>query len=138
MDCAAFKRPEPFLETLKAAAESIPDAERLTSEAGRGIVYRRLPRINGAGRAASGRAVCRSCREAIGRGALRIALVFYADGRFEASGFVHVRCAPAYFETADVLERIRHFSRDLGDEDVRELRSELEAATSAPPSTPPR
>lgn len=129
MDCAAFKRPEPFLETLKAAAEGLPDAERLESEASRGIVHRRLPRINGAGRAASGRALCRSCRETIGKGAWRIALVYYEDGRFEPSGFVHARCAPAYFETPDVLERLKHFSRELSEEDLRALRAELTTST---------
>lgn len=126
LDCAAYKRPEPFLETLMAVGPPLADVERLAAEARRGIAHRRLPRIDGAARAPSGRALCRSCRELIVKGAWRIALVFYEEGRFEPSGFIHARCAPAYFETADVLERSKHFSRALTDQDLQELRSELE------------
>ena len=139
LECAAYKRPEPFLETLKAAAEPPPDATRLEAEATRGTVLQRLQRIDGAGRAPSGRAQCRSCREPIAKGAWRIALVYYDNDRFEPSGFVHVRCAPAYFETGDFLARVERFSHGLGEEERGELRRELEAATSSPePSRPPQ
>ncbi len=126
LDCAAFKRPEPLLEALAARSEPLDDSERLESEAKRGLAHRRLPRIDGVGRSPSGRAHCRSCRDVIGKGDWRIALVFYEDGRFEPSGFIHVRCSRAYFETADILPRLRHFSRDLTDEDSRELQAELD------------
>src|SRR3989442_2651204 len=62
LDCAAFKRPEPFLQTLEALTEPLEDAPRLIEDAKRGLAHRRLPRINGAERASSGRAQCRSCR----------------------------------------------------------------------------
>jgi hypothetical protein len=123
--CGAFKRPEPFLEALQARTEPLPDAERLTNEAQSGVTHHRLPRINGAERASSGRARCRSCNEPIAKGAWRIPLVFYEDGRFEAAGFVHIRCSPAYFETPDVLPRVRHFARSLGDADFAEIQAEL-------------
>ena len=126
LDCAAFKRPEPFLEALAARSEPLDDSERLESEAKRGLAHRRLPRIDRVGRSPSGRAHCRSCRDVIGKGDWRIALVFYEDGRFEPSGFIHVRCARVYFETADILPRLRHFSRHLTDEDSRELQAELD------------
>ena len=29
LECAAFKRPEPFLETVEASTEALPDADRL-------------------------------------------------------------------------------------------------------------
>lgn len=128
LDCAAFKRPESFLETLDARAEPLEDAERLRSEASRGVAHRRLPRVNGAERASTGRARCRSCREAIAKGAWRIPLVFYEEGRFAPSGFIHVGCSRAYFETTDLTPRLRRFSPDLQDEDIEALEKELDAA----------
>ncbi len=124
-DCGAFKRPEPFLAALEASAEPPPDHERLRAAAQRGVLHRRLPRIDGAERAATGRAQCRQCRETIPKDDWRIALVFWEEGRFNPAGYVHVRCAPAYFETAEVLPRVRRFARDLGDEDLRRIQAEL-------------
>lgn len=124
-ECGAYKRPEAFLETLAALAEPLPEAERLEAEARRGVEHPRLTRINGAERSATGRAQCRSCKETIPKDAWRIALVFYEDGRFAAAGFIHARCAAAYFETTDVLPRVRRFSPGLGDADLVELQAEL-------------
>ncbi len=134
LDCATFKRPEPFLETLETRAEPLDDGERLGLEARRGIAHRRLPRINGAERSPSGRAQCRSCREAIAKDSWRIPLVFYEEGRFSPSGFIHARCAEAYFETSDVLSRVRRFAPGLGEEELRELRAELESPSDRPSS----
>jgi hypothetical protein len=125
LDCAAFKRPEPFLATLEAQTEPPDGAERLAAAARFGLAHRRLPRINGAERSPSGRAQCRSCRASIEKGAWRIPLVFYEDGRFAASGYIHATCSLAYFETTDVLQRVTHFSRKLSDEDLRDLRAAL-------------
>lgn len=125
IDCAAFKRPEPFLEALAARAEPLADSEGLESEARRGIAHGRLTRIDGAQRSPSGRAQCRSCRGTIQKDSWRIALVFYEDGRFAPAGSIHARCAAAYFETADVLPRVRRFSPDLGDADLAELQADL-------------
>ncbi len=129
LDCAAFKRPEPFLETLETRTEALDDAERLVSEARLGVTHPRLPRINGAERSPSGRAQCRSCRGSIDKGAWRIPLVFYEDGRFAPSGFIHVPCSGTYFETTDVLSRLKHFSPNLSDEDLRDLQAELQGST---------
>jgi len=129
LGCAAYKRPEPFLETLDARTEPLDGAERLASEAKRGLVHHRLPRINGAERSASGRAQCRSCKGSIEKGAWRIPLVFYEEGQFAPSGFIHVPCSTAYFETADVLPRLKHFSRNLSDEDLKALQAELQSTT---------
>ncbi len=128
LDCAAFKRPAPLLETLEARTEPLDDAERLVSEARRSLAHRRLPRINGAERSPSGRAQCRSCRGEIDKGAWRIPLVFYEEGRFMPSGFIHAGCSQAYFETTDVLPRLKHFSRNLSDEDLRELQVQLQGS----------
>lgn len=125
LDCAAFKRPQPFLEAVEARADPLEDAERLAAEAKRGVAQRRLPRINGAERDPSGRAQCRSCKAAIPKGAWRIPLVFHEEGRFMPGGFVHPACAQAYFETTDVLPRLKRFSPSLSDEDLKELETEL-------------
>lgn len=129
LDCAAYKRPEPFLETLEATGESLDDRARLQSEAKRSAAHHRLPRIDGAERAPSGRAQCRSCRAPIGKGTWRISLVYYEEGRFAPSGSIHARCAPSYFETPDVLGRLKHFSPELSDEELRELQAELGSAS---------
>jgi len=126
LECAAFKRPEPFLEALTARTEPLDGAERLEAEARGGLAHRRLPRIDGAERSPSGRAQCRSCREVIEKGEWRIPVVFYEEGRFSPAGFVHPRCSRAYFETADVLARIRRFAPNLTDEDLEELQAELD------------
>ena len=126
--CAAYKRPEPLLEAMGTTTEALADRDWLESEATRGIAHRRLPRVDGAQRAPTGRARCRSCRERIDKGAWRIALVYYQEGRFEPSGSIHTRCARAYFETADVIGRLKRFSPELGEEELAELGAELESA----------
>ncbi len=125
VDCAALKRPAPFLEAVAGAAQPLPERERLESEARRGLEHERLSRIDGAERAPTGRAQCRHCREPIAKDAWRMRLVFYEDGRFQPAGYVHPRCAAAYFGTADVLARVRRFAPDLGDEDAAAVQAEL-------------
>ncbi len=130
-ECAAFKRPEPFLETLEARSEPIEDTARLKAAAQDGITHRRLPRVSGAERAPSGRAQCRSCRATIEKGAWRIPLVFYEEGRFAPAGYIHVSCAQAYFETTDLIPRLKRFSPILTDEDVKAIETELQAIMPA-------
>lgn len=121
--CAAYKRPQTFLEVLAAG-----EANELTSlkpAAEHGAAHRRLPRVDGAERAPTGRARCRHCGEPIERGTWRIPLVFFEEFRFQPSGFVHAGCAKAYFGTDGVLDRVRHFSPALTDEDVADLERAL-------------
>jgi hypothetical protein len=127
--CAAFRRPEPFVETLADPTARLieGDRDRLEQAARLGLAHRRVPRISTAGRAPTGRATCRACRELVAKGAWRIALVYYEDGQFAASGFVHARCAGAYFETTAIADRLRHFSPDLTDEDLNALVAEMGA-----------
>ena len=85
LPCAAYSRPEPFLEAQGAAPADAgedagsattqgevagPELEALAVAARFGIEHRRVPRLHGAERATSGRAHCRSCRELIAKGAL--------------------------------------------------------------------
>ena len=104
--CGMYRRPESFLEALEATERTLDNAEWLREQAKHGAGHRRLPRLNGAERAPTGRARCRSCKDPIEKGAWRSPLVFHEDGRFQASGFVHIRCFRDYFETTEVEKRI--------------------------------
>jgi hypothetical protein len=123
--CGAYKRPEPFLET--AVGSGLPEALALIPAAEFGVTHRRLPRVNGAERAPTGRARCRCCKEPIEQGRWRIPLTFFEEFRFSASGFVHAECAEQYFETIDLLDRATHFSPALAPADVDALGSALRA-----------
>ena len=125
LTCAAYRRPEALLETLAAAESPIADADQLMHHAQLGVTHRRLPRVSTAGRAASGRAACRACKEPIAKDTWRIALVFYDDGRFVPSGFIHAACTGPYIETTDILDRVKHFSPDLSAADLEELRAAI-------------
>jgi hypothetical protein len=130
--CAAYKRPEAILESLAEA----PEAERATLEriAQAGTAQERVPRVDGAERAASSQAKCRCCRQPIPKGTWRIRLVFFEDGRFMPGGFIHLGCRGSYFEGQDVEERMLRFSPDLTDEDREDL---LRAYRSEPLRTEP-
>ena len=125
LTCAAYRRPEPFLETLAAASDKTADADQLSQQAQLGVAHRRLPRVSTAGRASSGRATCRACKDAIAKDTWRIALVFYDDGRFVPSGFIHAGCTQSYIETTDILDRVKHFSPDLSAADLEQLRTAI-------------
>ena len=133
--CAAYKRPEPVLETLAQAPGSVPEPEALERAARSASAHRRLPRIDGAERAPTSQAKCRSCHEPIARGAWRIRLVFYEEGRFNPAGFVHLACHMNYFETDDILDPLLHFSPDLSDEERVQLVRDCEEG-GAPPRRP--
>ncbi|MEX2124790.1 MAG: hypothetical protein WD795_12925 [Woeseia sp.] len=114
--CAAYKRPEPFLQMLGGveaediSADELGVAYALKPAAEFGIAHRRVPRIDRVDRAPTGRARCRSCRKFIDKDGWRIGLVFFEEVRFQPSGFIHAACAEEYFGTTDVLERILHFN----------------------------
>jgi hypothetical protein len=133
--CGALMRPEPFLETLAVFNDAIERREWLEREARLGFEHRRLSRARAAGRAASGRAACRQCREPIPKDDWRIALAYYEDGRFAPSGFIHVRCAAAYFETTDLMGRLRHLSPELNEGDFAEVQALLNSSTPSNSST---
>lgn len=132
--CAAHKRPEPLLEALPTAPADLPDQSDLHRIATVAAAHRRLPRIDGAERAPSGQAKCRSCRAPIARGEWRIKLAFYEDGRFTPGGFVHLACRAVYFETTEVLAATLQFS--TLDEVEREAL--LRAYETDPPTKPPQ
>ena len=125
LTCAAYRRPEAVIDALEATTVPIEARQDLLREAKLGVTYRRLPRVNAAGRAATGRATCRQCREPIAKDAWRISLVYYEDGRFMPSGFVHLSCVNAYFETTEVMARVKHFSPGLSESDLAEIQSQV-------------
>lgn len=123
--CAAFMRPEAFLETIATTTEPVDNRDVLEHEAALGAAHRRLPRATIAERASTGRATCRQCKTPIEKGAWRIALMYYDEGRFAPSGFIHVTCAREYLETTEIFGRLKHFSPALTDADLAEIRAEL-------------
>src|SRR5688572_24060377 len=137
LPCGAYSRPEPFLEaqgTAPADAGAMvteAQLQQLASAARFGIEHRRVPRLHGAERATSGRAHCRSCRELIGKGEWRLPLVFFEDYRFNPGGYLHARCARNYFETTEILDRVRHFSPELRDAEVAEVAAAIAAGPAA-------
>ena len=123
--CGAFKRPEVLLAAMETTTAEVDAPDVLRKEAEHGLAHRRLPRLNGAQRAPTGRARCRSCKEMIPKDSWRFSLVFYEEGRFEPAGYIHAGCASEYFDTVDVMSRVKHFSPDLGDSDLEDLQAQL-------------
>jgi ribosomal protein L37AE/L43A len=132
--CAAYRRPEAALQALAAAADGPDDRATLVAAAEHGVAHPRVVRVDAAGRAPSGRAACRHCRTPIAKGAWRIALLFWQDGRFAPAGFIHVACAGPYLETTAIVDRLRYFTPDLTDDDATALAAELD---SPPPPVAP-
>ena len=128
--CAAFRRPESFLETVNAEGAQLPagldDLDAMKREAELGAAHHRLPRVSAAERASTGRATCRNCKTPIAKDTWRISLLFYEDGRFSPSGFVHVSCAKTYFETDAIMRRLKHFSNGLADADLTEIQTAMD------------
>ena len=129
--CAAFKRPEPYLEFLEPEDwgslndDDVATLKELEPTAEFGVRYRRVPRVDAASPAPTGRARCRSCKELIEKGSWRIGLVFFEEYRFQPSGFIHLNCAKTYFGTADIMARISHFSTSLGQHDLDDIAAQL-------------
>lgn len=123
--CGAYRRPESFNEILQTPDHGIDDVEVLTAAVASGLQHPRVVRIGGVERASSGRARCRCCRELISQDDWRIPLVFFEEGAFNASGFIHVSCSSEYFQTTGILERLQHFGKDLAAEDIAQLRRAL-------------
>jgi hypothetical protein len=119
--CAAYKRPQPFLQALQATALEIPEHAALEQIARAGAAHRRLPRIDGAERAPTGQARCRHCHEPIERASWRIRVVFYEEGHFFPGGFLHLACRKPYLETTEVLDRLLDLSPGLNADECADL-----------------
>lgn len=143
--CAALKRPERFGPMLEATPD-LPDRDALTGWVKSSLEHPRLVRILRGERAPSGRAHCRHCREIVEKGALRVALEIWEDGRFNPMGSIHATCAPSYFGTrSELTPRIELASPDLPKGDLAELAKIVETAPDVPavarepsPEDPPK
>lgn len=122
LKCGALRRPDSFEEVLSHEAV---DKSLFQPMIELGKAHYRLERIAGLERAPSGRARCRECREAIAKEEWRIPLVFFEEGMFNSSGFVHVTCTASYFGTSDVMDRLAHFAPDTSKSDLEEVASLL-------------
>jgi hypothetical protein len=123
--CAAYKRPDAMLEGLSAASGEVADRESLEGVARNVLAHHRLQRIDGAEISPTGQARCRGCKELIERGSWRIRLVFHEEGTFSPGGYIHLGCHEAYFETADILAPLLHFSPALTVEERESLQAAL-------------
>ena len=120
--CGALRRPESFEEVLE---DPLVDKTQLQPLIEIAKEHYRVDRIAGVEQAASARARCRHCREPIARGLWRIPLVFFEEGMFNKSGFVHVTCARDYFETDAIMPWVAHFGGDLSADDLTQIESGL-------------
>ena len=125
VNCASLKRPESLAEVIESAADELDNVEALREVMAFGTEHHRTQRIDGAERAPSGRARCRSCQEMIGKDEWRIRLVFFEEGMFNAAGNIHLTCSRAYFETTDIMNRLQHFGGELSAADVAEIKGHL-------------
>ena len=127
--CAAYRRPEALLAMVNAEGVTLPDGlddlESMKREAQLGVAHHRVPRVSTVARASTGRAVCRACKQPIAKDTWRISLLYYEDGRFQPSGFVHVACARTYFETDAIMPRVKHFSPELTPAEAGEIEAAL-------------
>jgi len=127
LECAALRRPDRFGPALAANAD-VPEREHLLELVKSGLEHPRLVRIMRGEKAPSGRAHCRHCRELIEKGAFRVALEIWEDGRFSPMGSIHVTCAPSYFGTRELLTRIERESRALPAADLAAVRELIATA----------
>jgi hypothetical protein len=129
--CAAYRRPESFMVAITAEASlgTLPaDIATLTQLAEPAAQHPRLSRINKVEQAASGRARCRHCRQAIDKGAWRLSLEIFHDGRFDPMGFIHLSCQKDYFGVGAELTRVLRGTPDLAPEQRAEIQAVLDTS----------
>jgi poly(ADP-ribose) polymerase-like protein len=125
--CAAYKRPQALLETLEATLDGVPDQDGLKRVATASLAHPKLARIDGAEKSPSGQAKCRHCHQPIEKGAWRIRITYYEEGRFSPGGYIHLGCRKDYFGTSEsgatpkVGDAILQFSAALSDVEREEL-----------------
>ncbi|MBX7081026.1 MAG: hypothetical protein K1X88_17635 [Nannocystaceae bacterium] len=131
--CGACKRPE----AARAALAQTPGADAdgtLAALVERGLAHPRLTRIQRIERSPSARARCRHCHETIDRELWRLALDWWEEGRYSASGFVHLGCARAWAGALDdVVTRVEQWMGAL-DPDARAALEQAAADTSPLPA----
>jgi hypothetical protein len=114
-------RPDKMQSVLQSTDEALPDRAWLERTAAFGVAHPKVAELARAERSPSGRAHCQQCHAIVEKGAWRLALHVFQDGRMSPVGSLHVGCALAYFGTRDIVDRLRHLSPELGDDDVAEI-----------------
>lgn len=125
-DCAARRRPAPLIDALRSGEAQAPEnSDALLKVAQHHESHHRLQRIGCAERAPSARARCRHCRQLIEQDAWRLPLIFFEEGTYSTSGFIHLACAVAYCETDEVAQTVQHFAAGLAGSDFEDLSTYL-------------
>ncbi len=130
LTCGAYRRPESMQQTLTTQPEGLSDAQlsNLSAACELALISERMTRLGAAQRASSGRAKCRHCQEPISKDTWRLPLIFFEEGVFNASGFIHAHCAYAYTEHDGVAPIVEHFSATLAPDDLQELLDALKTS----------
>lgn len=127
--CAAQKRPHPVVAALETNTFPIPNRDELDAALKDGLANAKPP-FPFAEHASTGRARCQQCREAIEKGALRVAIARPNDGMpGEGAMYLHVACAMPHTQDATLLEKLEKHSRGLSPQDVESLRAALRPST---------
>jgi hypothetical protein len=134
--CAAERRAAVWqhaMDTASQAGTHVP-AEVLAdlALATRGIAFPRLTRLTQLEHAPSGRARCRQCREAIEKGALRVALSQFHSGRFDPLGFAHLSCVHDYVGCRVTSQDLARLTAPLNDELQSEVQTLLDESGTFP------
>ena len=122
--CAAHRRPEALIEALDELEYPQDDADQLRGWAHNAIQHHRLQRLGSLQQSPSGRARCRSCKALIELGVWRIPLLFFEEGSYNASGFIHVSCVVEYCETGNVVPTIERFALNLDEGQLAQIMRE--------------
>lgn len=118
VSCGARRRAAVFSAAIEQAGVDMerPEIAALLSTARFGSEHPRADRIAEVGEAPSGRARCRHCRELIQKGALRIVLSIFKEGRFDPMGYLHGECLTEYVGAQVPFERLEHLGQSLTEE----------------------
>ena len=127
--CGAYRRPESLKPTLEDADLTSPMRTELDAACTLSLHSHRACRLGEPQRASSGRARCRHCQEPIAKDDWRLPLLFFEEGVFNSSGFIHVRCATGYTDDGDMAPLIAHFARDLTAQERDEVLAHLAQST---------
>ena len=131
--CAAYRRPESMVEFLAAGDADIPEElqAELKKAAGLSLLSHRACRLGKAERASSGRARCRHCREPIAKDSWRLPLMYFEEGVFNTSGFVHADCIAGYTGSTALAPLVDHFCNHLSPEDRNAVVACVQSQTAA-------
>ncbi len=119
--CAAHRRPESLAEALADLTYDGDDRTTIVVDCTRALANPRLQRLGVAERAASARARCRHCKEAIDGQTWRLPLVFFDEGMYSKSGFIHACCVKSYCGTDEVWPTVACYAVALESSELDDL-----------------